>query len=461
MTTPAVVNENSSSEAAGDVTTHTVSLPASLVSGNLIVIVVAIDGNSGTVTPPTGFSNIVANFGDGVNAVFNAAWYKISDGSEGATTTFATVNAQRSAHHCWQISGHDSATNIPQGSSVGSAGSPSTTPDPASLTPTGGAKDYLWLAVSGKDTGDSTYSGFPTNYTNTGEINMAGATAAGVCLAWGRRALNAASEDPGAFTIAETEEWVAMTLAIHPGAASGTVNTNTLESTIVVTDQPLDYVFFNRVAEDAITLFDELIAVVTGILTKILSSTIDMTDGAVMFFRRTRLLEDTIVITEGTTERYITTNMLTEDTLDVIDQLTRFMRYTRLASDSVVLTDEAVTSIIGYLIFSNVLTSQLTVTDELIRQALFTRLAESSIDLTDGTVRQVLFTRLLESLLTTFDEKMTACQRFIMLSDALSMDDSLVATYVPDGGPVTPTTDNPVIRIGFDQPRIVLGGYSA
>jgi hypothetical protein len=219
MAFPQVVTENTSEEEAADVTTHTVTLPASLVSGNLIVIAVAMDGNPGTVTPPTGFGNVITSVGDGVNAAFLAVWSKISNGSEGASITFASSAGQRSAHKSWQISGHDAA-QAPEGTAIGSAGSASASPDPPNETPTGGAKDYLWLAVASKDTGDSTFSAFPTNYTNTGEVSQGGFAAAGCCIGWGRRELNAASENPSAFTIGESEEWVAGTVAIHPGAAA-------------------------------------------------------------------------------------------------------------------------------------------------------------------------------------------------------------------------------------------------
>lgn len=226
---PTVVNESTSQQTSdvADPTPHVLSLPASLVSGNVIVCTVVIDGAAGTITRPSSWTDIVAGFSNGGNNVHAAAWYKISNGAEGATASFLTSGSQRSVHHCWQISGHDASTNAPQGTGVGDGSTASLIADPPSETPTGGAKDYLWLAIGGKDRGDLTFNGFPASYTNTGEQNQSAADAAGVCIGWGRRALNASSEDPAAFTFPTTvRNTVAMTIAIHPGAEGGAPPSN-------------------------------------------------------------------------------------------------------------------------------------------------------------------------------------------------------------------------------------------
>jgi hypothetical protein len=225
----AVVSETSSAQGS-DVNTHTASLPGTLGSGNLLILAVVIDGASGTITPPTGWSDLITGFTNnaGGNNVHGAVWYKVSEGNEGSTVTFDTLNAQRSVHKSWQISGHDSG-QAPQGTGVGDAGTASNSADPPSVTPTGGAKDYLWLAVGGKDRGGSTFTGFPANYTNTGEVNQSATDTGGVCIAWGRRALNASSEDPAAFTFPSTvRNTVAMTIAVHPAAAGAGGGVNKL-----------------------------------------------------------------------------------------------------------------------------------------------------------------------------------------------------------------------------------------
>lgn len=221
--------------------------------------------------------------------------------------------------------------------------------------------------------------------------------------------------------------------------AGGTVNEVTLSSTVTVTDEPLDYVFYNRRIESSIVLFDELVAILVGTISRILTDSIVVDDGAVLFYRRNRLLDDTIVVTEGTLEQYTTTNIVVDDTIDVVDSVIRYLQFNRLGESAVVITDSLISAIINYVIQTAVLSSAIAVTDD-----------EDHF---------VYVTRLVESTIALFDENLPASLRFILLTDALSVDDGAIATYVPDPG--TPgQVFNPVIRIGFDQPRIDTGGYA-
>jgi hypothetical protein len=218
----------------------------------------------------------------------------------------------------------------------------------------------------------------------------------------------------------------------------GTVNTETLESTLAVSDEPLDYVFAYRVGEDAITVSDEIVSTVIGTVAKILTDTLDVTDGAAWFIYRTRLLQDSILVNEGNTEQYITTGIVADDTIDIADSIVRYALFTRLGDDALVITDSIVSSIVNYVIREAVLSSSISVMDEASWFIYVTRLAESTVSM--------------------FDEPQSYALRFILLSDALSVDDGATATYVPDPGSVVLV--NPIIRVGFDQPRIDVGGYA-
>jgi hypothetical protein len=85
----------------------------------------------------------------------------------------------------------------------------SASPNPANLAP-GWTLNTLWIAamVDGDIGGVSTW---PTSYSlnQTSIIN-------GESLAMCARNLNAASDDPSAFTIPTSDIWDAITLAIHP-----------------------------------------------------------------------------------------------------------------------------------------------------------------------------------------------------------------------------------------------------
>jgi hypothetical protein len=121
----------------------------------------------------------------------------------------------------------DPATQAPQSATAFAANA---VVDPPSLTPTGGAKDYLWVgqyAFDGEQ-GTTPGNGIPSgaaNPTNYSVISGAGTGTAGVAAtncqcALAYRQLNAASEDPSSWTAgAGTLNWEAYTIAVHPGAA--------------------------------------------------------------------------------------------------------------------------------------------------------------------------------------------------------------------------------------------------
>jgi hypothetical protein len=121
------------------------------------------------------------------------------------------------AHNSYRIVGAaDPAVQAPEALSTAYITS-GTSIDPPSLTPTGGAKDYLWLAVSGWRGATLTATGNPTNYTNAIEGNSGGTATTGTRLRSLRRELNAASEDPSAFTLsAASDRRLGVTIAVHP-----------------------------------------------------------------------------------------------------------------------------------------------------------------------------------------------------------------------------------------------------
>jgi hypothetical protein len=120
---------------------------------------------------------------------------------------------------------------MPEASSGWVSGGNSANPDPDSLTPTGGAKDYLWVAVEGNDHLDTT-SAWPSNYSlyNLEECN---GSAGGCNVGVGARAYNASVENPGTFTLDAAEQCVACTVAVHPAAGAqqeGTATANAVTS---------------------------------------------------------------------------------------------------------------------------------------------------------------------------------------------------------------------------------------
>ena len=217
MAYPQVGATNHSIE-TDDTTSHTVSLPANIQAGETLLVFFATDGDTyDEISFPAGWTVIERENEPSVTVA--VAWRK-ADGNEGASITVTTgAVSERSAHISYRISGATDPTVTPPEVSGGVSGSDAN-PNPDSLTPTGGSKGYLWIAVAACD-GLRTFTGYPTNYSN-GETYQApdGGSAWGCSVAVARRELTADSEDPGTFTISFTEGWVACTVAVYPAAGA-------------------------------------------------------------------------------------------------------------------------------------------------------------------------------------------------------------------------------------------------
>jgi hypothetical protein len=205
MAFPQVANTSTGSTAAD--TSHSITLPANIVAGNLLMVFFATDGDN-TITNWGGFTELFSE-SNGTAASLHVG-YKTAVGSD--TLTITTSVSEPGSYACYRITGH-STSQIPE-VSTGQWGINDINPNPDSLTPTGGAKDYLWIAVEGNDDKD-TVAAWPlpdNNLEATGGSN--GDCNIGVCS----DELNQATLDPGTFTLDNAEQWVACTVAVHPVA---------------------------------------------------------------------------------------------------------------------------------------------------------------------------------------------------------------------------------------------------
>jgi hypothetical protein len=221
MAFPDVVTTNESATPTA-ATSHIVNLPGSLVSGNLILILCdkGTPATTATFNALAGWTELLdENVASGI-----AMWYRVSDGAEGATVTFTSSAAIRSAETSYQISGaEDPATQAPELSTL--ATGTSANPNATTCTPTGGAKDYLWITMfgqAGEQADDDTLTTVtPTGYSNPIEktCGVAGTNLGGM-IASAEQQLNAASQDATAWTSSDATAWRAYTIAVHPGAAA-------------------------------------------------------------------------------------------------------------------------------------------------------------------------------------------------------------------------------------------------
>lgn len=223
MASPAVAATNISSiDTAG--TSHTVSLPASISAGDLLIVIFGWTAAlPQTITWPAGWTPITGFKTENSTVVGFDAAYRQADGGEGASISVTTSGSTKTAHNTYRITGHiDPATQAPE-AATGATGA-SNQPGPPSITPTGGSKDYLFLAVGCSD-GESTFTVAPTNYTDMIQDNtgLTGAGSTNCFTGSARRQLTASTEDPAGFTIGASLSWVAQTIAVHPVGAADTI----------------------------------------------------------------------------------------------------------------------------------------------------------------------------------------------------------------------------------------------
>ena len=216
MTFPVVASRTATSFSSTSGTSHNVNMPATVNAGDLLLMFFAsFSGGIGATTlgaAPSGWTKVAETDGSRCQS---ALFMKVADGTEDSTTVNITTSPGRSAvAHVLRITGWYGAL-----SGVEQAVATSTSnhqPDPPNLTPSWGAKDTLWIASYCVGDDNATFTTAPTNYTN-GQGDISGASvnnSAEVGTAY--RELNATSEDPGAFTLSETEIGNSYTVAIRP-----------------------------------------------------------------------------------------------------------------------------------------------------------------------------------------------------------------------------------------------------
>lgn len=190
------------------------SVPFTQTTGDLVLIIIGLNNAGTTVSEPFNWTNLTDH-----NSSFHL-WCRVLDGSEGGFITFLDNGTNR-CFIVYNIQGHDPDIT-PEFSTVTTG--TSTGPDPGTETPTGGAKDYLWIATfrqNGEEADDDTWCNTaPTNFTTLVQktTGTGGAATANGSIAAALFESNAASMDPGAFNTDQSLAWRAYTIAIHPVA---------------------------------------------------------------------------------------------------------------------------------------------------------------------------------------------------------------------------------------------------
>ena len=218
---PVVAGTNTSTTTTAS-TSHTLSLPGSISSGDLLIAMLASTNQSSAINIswPSGWTEFYeadASAGSGHHA--QAGAYRQADGTEGSTISVTTNVSVTSSHNAYRITGaEDPATQAPSVATAAFTSNASSI-DPPNLAPSADGKDYLWLAVASWRRTDRSLTGIPTNYTDTIQSSDGGGNT-GSHLASVRRSLFAASENPGVFSISgNSNRRIGVTIAVHPAAS--------------------------------------------------------------------------------------------------------------------------------------------------------------------------------------------------------------------------------------------------
>jgi ribosomal protein S19 len=201
------------------------NLPTGISSGDLLILILR-SAASDTHSTPSGWTALALNDGADAADDITSVFYRVASGTEGSTVTVNGTASVKFAAVCWRITGG----GTPQLSSIATGSS--TAPNSPSFTPSGGAQDYLWVSLIGF-AGTGSVSSGPASYLNVTSANSGfGSTTASNCrVAGATRQLNAATEDPGAWTISASAAWSAWTLAVPPGGTTSTPDTLALALT--------------------------------------------------------------------------------------------------------------------------------------------------------------------------------------------------------------------------------------
>lgn len=199
-------------------TSHTVTLP-STISEKSLLMVFGRSAAAGAVSVSGGGWTLIQDSSDASDDVtFWGYRDALADGAEDGSTISMAHGSAKFAAVTMSITGAERPANQAPESSTVAIGT-TTTPNPTTVTPTGGAKDYLYLWFGGWD-GEQTLSKTQAaNYTDRADVSTGtgGATTTNVQIKVTDRQVNAASEDPGTITLSVAPAgWTAWAIAIHP-----------------------------------------------------------------------------------------------------------------------------------------------------------------------------------------------------------------------------------------------------
>lgn len=205
MASPVIVGADTTNgtEAADD-TTWTLTYPANVAIGNLLLACVVSDGYP-DITFPAPWTELLFVRRMGEVCLYVAYVYATSALS--GTFNLTLDDAEQGAWRIFRITG--ASTNVPE---YATATYDTATPNPPLLIPSWGFGEYLSLAVCGVD-GSQAISGYPSDMPDSQSADVSGG-ADGASLGIAADSDTLSQKDPESFTAGGADEWVAATIMI-------------------------------------------------------------------------------------------------------------------------------------------------------------------------------------------------------------------------------------------------------
>lgn len=203
----------------GNPTAHPCDLPATIEAGDLLTLTIGLEtGASSISSGPTEASWTELWSGTaGPGNPLGGSWALVADGTEdGGTATITTTGGMNGACQVHRILAAEwlgSLSGVTAGTKTGGSGS---TPNPPPVTPSWSG-DTLYMAQFGARNDDETVSAYPSGYTDNQTDTISGGASGGTdgaTVGTATKEGTAAAENPGTFTLTDSEDWVANTIAV-------------------------------------------------------------------------------------------------------------------------------------------------------------------------------------------------------------------------------------------------------
>lgn len=194
-------------------TSHSITLPGTTVSGELLLAFLMWNANTTITGPGGGWTKLS---GTGMSPGQTEVWAKLATGSDGASASFTSSTSNAGTFLVGRITGNYNSLVLGTGIdlAVSTPGS-SATPDCPSVTPTWGSGDTLFVVGATYRGDNSAVTGYPLNYTSGDYQVTTNGGGGGATVGGAVRQLAAASEDPSTFALAASQYGCTYTIAVR------------------------------------------------------------------------------------------------------------------------------------------------------------------------------------------------------------------------------------------------------